>query len=60
MQGLVITREANFRTGLGNGARETLWAAHHLFRTLRVEKYVGLAAHLARQLGVVLPDEPSA
>jgi len=57
MQGLVITREANFRTGLGWAH---LRAAHHLFRTLRVEKYVGLAAHLARQLGVVLPDEPSA
>ena len=57
MQGLVITREANFRTGLGWAH---LGAAHRLFRTLRVEKYVGLAAHLARQLGVVLPDEPSA
>ena len=116
MQGLVLTREANFRTGLGwaqqalgriavtrgayaeaqaqlNAARETfaairsryelgrtyldlaslarlqgnqeavvtnLRAAHDLFRTLRVEKYVGLAAHLARQAGVVLSDEPSA
>src|SRR5438034_185719 len=116
MQGLVLTREANFRTGLGwaqqalgriavtrgayaeaqaqlNAARETfaairsryelgrtyldlaslarlqgnqeavvtnLRAAHDLFRTLRVEKYVGLAAHLARQAGVVLSGEPSA
>jgi len=37
-----------------------LGAAHHLFRTLRVEKFVGLAERLARQFGVVLPDEPSA
>ena len=113
-QGLVITREANFRTGLGwaqqtlgriaqargayaeaeahlTAARETfaairsryelgrtyldlaslarlqgnrealvtnLRAAHDLFRTLRVEKYVRLAAHLARQFGVVLSGEP--
>ena len=115
-QGLVITREANFRTGLGwaqqtlgriaqargayaeaeahlTAARETfaairsryelgrtyldlaslarlqgnrealvtnLRAAHDLFRTLRVEKYVRLAAHLARQFGVVLSGEPPA
>jgi len=57
MQGLVITREANFRTGVGWAH---LRAAHHLFRTLRVEKFVGLAERLARQFGVVLPDEPSA
>ncbi len=37
-----------------------LRAAHDLFRTLRVEKYVRLAAHLARQFGVVLSGEPPA
>ena len=37
-----------------------LRAAHDLFRTLRVDKYVRLAAHLARQFGVVLSDEPPA
>ena len=37
-----------------------LRAAHDLFGTLRVEKYVRLAAHLARQFAVVLSGEPPA
>ena len=113
MQGLVISREANFQPGVGwaqqalgriasarglaaeaaahfDAARATftavhsryelgrtyldlaalaraqgnrdavtanLRAAHRLFRLLKVDKYVGLTVHLARQLGVALGED---
>jgi len=34
-----------------------LRAAHRLFRLLKVDKYVGLTVHLARQLGVALGED---